>query len=680
MTGPSNTESQLLQHLASQVKASEKRLSLIIERSPDAYVIVDDRGMIQFVNRAAVEMFGVEERALLERPFGLPIVVGETTAVDIVRPGGKGLVAEMRVVETDWADKKAHIAVLHDITERKRAEAEHEKTQAKLRLAAEVARLGFWEWAPRTNEVYFSPEWKKQLGYGADELPDRFEEFASRLHPDDRANTLTAQLDFTGTAEPVLEMEYRLWHKAGGYRWIAARMVRIHDEAGRLTRLLGTHLDITEHKEIEERVRQISLHDPLTGLPNRALLYEFAEHLLSGARREGKCSAFLFVDLDRFKPINDTFGHAVGDSVLKEVANRLRQCVRGSDLVARLGGDEFLVVLPHVSGEEDAAKAAVHALESLRRGFHVDDLELTVTPSIGIAMFPHDGERVDELIKNADTAMYQVKENRKNDFQFFRRELNEHAQEALRLESRLRSGLAQQEFVLFYQAVMDTETGAVVGAEALLRWPAMQVGPGQFIPVAEKAGFMSTLGEWVVREACRQQREWRDNGLPSFPVAVNVSPLQFRDKHFARRVRNALADAGLAADDLRLEMTESTVMRDVEEATRILDALRELGVKVALDDFGTGYSSLSHLSVLPIDILKLDPSFVQGVGRNGACLAVAEAILALGKSLGLEIVAEGVESADALDYLRTRQCRRAQGFYFCQPMPAAEFEEWFRGR
>ncbi len=640
MTGPSNTESELLQHLASQVKASEKRLSLIIDRSPDAYVIVDDRGMIQFVNRAAVEMFGAEERALRERPFGLPIVVGETTAVDIVRPDGKALVAEMRVVETDWADKKAHIAVLHDITERKRTEREHEKTQAKLRLAAEVARLGFWEWAPRTNEVYFSPEWKKQLGYGADELPDRFEEFASRLHPDDRAHTLTAQLDFTGTAEPVLEMEYRLW----------------------------------------QRVRQISLHDPLTGLPNRALLYEFAEHLLSGARREGKCSAFLFVDLDRFKPINDTFGHAVGDSVLKEVANRLRQCVRGSDLVARLGGDEFLVVLPHVSGEEDAAKAAVHALESLRRGFHVDDLELTVTPSIGIAMFPHDGERVDELIKNADTAMYQVKENRKNDFQFFRRELNEHAQEALRLESRLRSGLAQQEFVLFYQAVMDTETGAVVGAEALLRWPAMQVGPGQFIPVAEKAGFMSTLGEWVVREACRQQREWRDNGLPSFPVAVNVSPLQFRDKHFARKVRNALADAGLAADDLCLEMTESTVMRDVEEATRILDALRELGVKVALDDFGTGYSSLSHLSVLPIDILKLDPSFVQGVGRNGACIAVAEAILALGKSLGLEIVAEGVESADSLDYLRTRQCRRAQGFYFCQPMPAAEFEEWFRGR
>jgi PAS domain S-box-containing protein len=491
-----------VRELVAQLAASETRLRSLIERSPDAFVIVDGAGVVQFVNPAAVALFGVKDSQLVGRPFGLPVTAGHTTDVDIVSRHGEVLVAEMRVVETEWNGKKAHVAVLRDITERSRAaqsmrenekrltlamdvagldfwdidlptgrvigdeklvarlgygrsdvepwreawgrlvhpddeprarqafedhlqgktptfrtefrlraksgewrwvlfqgevverhpdgvaqrvigvteditERKHvaqdlEATQAKLRLAAAVARLGFWEWDPQTNAVYFSSEWKKQLGYAEDELPERFEEFVSRLHPLDRERTLTEQLRLAGIQRSGLELEYRLRHKDGTYRWIASRLVHIRGEAGQLVTLMGTHLDITERKEVEERIRVMSQHDPLTGLPNRALLYEFADHLLAAAHRDGTRAAFLFVDLDRFKPINDTYGHDVGDAVLKAVAKRLTECVRDGDLVARLGGDEFLAVLSQIKNGEDAAKAARHVLDRLGRPYHLN--------------------------------------------------------------------------------------------------------------------------------------------------------------------------------------------------------------------------------------------------------------------------------------------------------------------
>ncbi|ANQ85712.1 hypothetical protein dqs_2682 [Azoarcus olearius] len=434
--------------------------------------------------------------------------------------------------------------------------------------------------------------------------------------------------------------------------------------------------DITERKAAE----RIAQHDPLTGLPNRALLYEFAEHLLAAATRERAGAAVLFVDLDRFKPINDTYGHQIGDAVLKQVATRLGECIRGGDLIARLGGDEFLAVLAKIGRAEDAASVARHALDHLRQPYRVDGLELTVTPSIGISLFPQDGEEIEELIRNADAAMYHAKENGQNDFQFFRAEFNDRMREALRIESRLRQGLADREFVLFYQPVVDTETVEVVGAEALLRWPAMNSEPGQFIPVAEKAGMIRPLGNWVLQEACRQQREWADKGGPSVPIAVNVSPLQFRQKNFVASVGDALQRNGLSPASLRVEVTEGTLMADAEAARHILSGLQAIGVKVALDDFGTGYSSLGYLSRLPIDILKLDQTFVQGIGRHDASTAVVEGIIALGRSLGLEVIAEGVESAEVAAFLREHHCDRSQGFHFSPPMPPEQFERWWADR
>lgn len=670
-----------VRELTAQLATSEARLHSVIEHSPDAFVIVDETGVITFVNSAAAALIGVDKIRLVGRLFGLPLIAGETTDVDIVSRHGPALIAEMRVLKTEWDGKRAQLAVLRDVTERRRAEQALRENEKRLTLAMEVAKLSFWDIDLRTGRVIDDEKLLDALGYRRSEIEPTRQAWEALLHTEDLPRVQQALEAHLQGVTRVYRQQFRMRTKTGEWRWILAQgEVVERAPAGDPLRVIGVSEDITVRRETEERLRQLSQLDPLTRLPNRGLLYEFAEHLLSSATRDGTLTAFLFVDLDRFKPINDTYGHGVGDAVLKEVAKRLNESVRGGDLAARLGGDEFMVVLGNLHNEEDAAKAARHALKSLGRPYEINGLSLIVTPSIGISLFPQDGERIDDLIKNADVAMYQAKEGGKNDFQFFRQMFNERAHEALRLESRLREGLARHEFTLFYQPVVDTETNAVVSAEALLRWPVMDAGPDIFIPVAEKAGFMRTLGNWVLTEACRQQREWHDRGLPSFPLAVNVSPIEFRQKHFAESVGAALEESGLSAGDLCMEVTESAVMRDVDEAAAVLRALHGMGIKVALDDFGTGYSSLSYLSRLPIDTLKLDQSFIKGIGHKGADTAITEGIIGLGRSLGLDVIAEGVESAAALDFLRGHRCRHCQGFYFCRPMPANEFEQWYGRR
>jgi diguanylate cyclase (GGDEF)-like protein/PAS domain S-box-containing protein len=679
---PGTGSSPLVRELTLQLSASEVRLHNIIERSPDAFVITDSQGTIQFANQAAFALFGKPESALVGRSFGLPVVAGETAEVDIVSARNEAQVAEMRVVETEWDGKKAYIAVLRDITERSRVERVLKENEKRLTLAMEAAQLGFWDIDLRTGRVTCNDKLFTLLGYLPGEVAPRPEAWRRLVHPDDLPRVEQAFDEHLRGKTPVFRIECRLRAKSGTWSWVFSQgEVMERSLGGEPLRMIGVTENIDERKEVAEKMRHVLQHDPLTGLANRALLYEFGERVLSSARRGGRGCAFLFVDLDRFKPINDTYGHDVGDAVLKEVARRLATCVRSEDLVGRLGGDEFLTVLSHIRNGEDAAKVARHVLHRLDRPYLVDSLLLHVSPSIGISLFPQDGHSVDALIKNADTAMYHAKKSGRDNFQFFKKEFNERASQALKIESRLHSGLKQQEFVLFYQPVLDTETQAIVGAEALLRWPAMNALPEQFIAVAETAGFMPTLGEWVMQQACRQLRAWRDKGFLSFPVAIKVSPTQFRQKNFARSVGDALEQACLSAEDLCLEMTESTVMKSVDEAAGVLSSLKELGVKVGLDDFGTGYSSLSDLSRLPIDILKLDQSFVQAIGRNGARGgAMADGIIALGRALGLEVSAEGIESAESLAFLKARHCRRGQGFHFCRPLPVREFEQWSRAR
>ncbi len=431
-----------------------------------------------------------------------------------------------------------------------------------------------------------------------------------------------------------------------------------------------------ERRANQEKLHRLAFHDPLTGLPNRARFAERLDDAIAQARRSGRIFAVLFIDLDHFKYINDSLGHVVGDRLLQAVGARLTRCVRQTDTVARLGGDEFIVLLPDIGRIEQAARLAEKLCTVISgEQYDIEGRELRINPSIGISIYPDDGEDAIGLIKNADAAMYHAKEMGRNNYQFYTRDMNAKAFAVLSMEHSLRRALECSEFVLHYQPQIDLE-GRVVGMEALVRWQHPEhglVSPGQFIPLAEERGLIVPIGDWILREACRQNRAWQDAGLPRIPVAVNVSALQFRQPEFPGKVAQALADTGLAPDCLELEITESVIMHGAEEAVNTMRSLKAMGLKLSIDDFGTGYSSLSYLKQFPIDRLKLDQSFVRGIPSSADDAAIAAAVLGMAKALKLKVIAEGVETREQLAFLRTRECDEMQGFYFSRPLPAEDF-------
>jgi diguanylate cyclase (GGDEF)-like protein len=448
-------------------------------------------------------------------------------------------------------------------------------------------------------------------------------------------------------------------------------------------------------------------HDFLTGLPNRMLLNDRVSQAIALARRHKKHAAVLFLDLDGFKHINDSLGHGVGDKLLQSIATRLVACVRGADTVSRQGGDEFVVLLSEVEESEDAAIAAtrivravagthsvnqhdVHIdvataagrmLQAVAEPHSVDHHNLHVTASIGVSVYPDDGVDAETLIKNADTAMYQAKENGRQSFQFFKPAMNIRAVERQSIEEGLRSALERQEFALHYQPIIDLTTGTIVGAEALIRWTHPTRGmipPVQFIPVAEDCGLMLPIGKCVLREACRQAQAWVEAGFPMRTIAVNVSAMEFRDENLLKNLLAILSETGLDPSLLKLELTESVLMKRPEAAAFILQTLRGHGVRVAMDDFGTGYSSLAYLQKFPLDTLKIDQSFVRQIGTAGANTSIVTAVIGMAQNLNLRVTAEGVETLEQLEFLRARRCDAAQGYYFSRPVPAEEFEKLLR--
>ncbi|QDZ29371.1 bifunctional diguanylate cyclase/phosphodiesterase [Noviherbaspirillum sp. UKPF54] len=448
---------------------------------------------------------------------------------------------------------------------------------------------------------------------------------------------------------------------------------------GGVSDLVGFVLDISERKQAEERIRQAALHDPLTGLPNRGLLVDCAKRFFARAKRANCHSAVLFVDLDRFKPINDNYGHEAGDEVLREVARRITRCTRADDMAFRLGGDEFLLLLPEIDNDANAGEVARHMAACVNRPYHVNGLELSISASVGISIYPRDGEELDILVNNADAAMYQAKQAGRNGIQFYSQELAAESKLQSRLEEQVRAALAHDTFELFYQPVIDMRTSHLIGVEALVRWPHADIGPDRFVPIAESTGQINRLGEWVIVEACRQHKKWLERGLPAIPIAVNVSAVQLRNHDFAEQFANVIVDCGLNMAALQVEVTETALMENLDRAIEVLMQLRRLGVKIALDDFGTGYSSLNYLSRLPINKIKVDKSFVQRLGHDTASQAITQAIIALGRSLKLEVVAEGIESEATLQYLRKQGCSHAQGYHVCKPVDAETFEAWYQG-
>jgi diguanylate cyclase (GGDEF)-like protein/PAS domain S-box-containing protein len=452
----------------------------------------------------------------------------------------------------------------------------------------------------------------------------------------------------------------------------------IRDRSGRVTGAVIVFHDVSAARAMSREMSHSAEHDVVTSLPNRLLLNDRISQAIALARRQNRPIAVIFLDLDHFKYINDSLGHAVGDKLLQSVSKRLLAGVRASDTVSRQGGDEFVILLSEITYPEDAATSARKILLSLNALHSVEEHELHIDASIGISIYPEDGEDAETLIRNADMAMYHAKEHGRNNCQFFKAEMNLKAVERQSLEAGLRLALEREEFLLHYQPKINLETGEITGVEALIRWRQRERGlvpPSQFVPVAEDCGLILPIGRWVLREACRQARAWQDVGLPPLPIAVNVSAVEFRKKGFVSAVRAILSETGLDPRHLELELTEGVLMEDVESTASVLRALKLLGVHLAVDDFGTGYSSLSYLRQFPIDVLKIDQSFIRQISADPDDSKIVTAIINLGKSLKLLVVAEGIETREQLAFLRARHCAEGQGYLFSQPVSAGEITD-----
>ena len=446
---------------------------------------------------------------------------------------------------------------------------------------------------------------------------------------------------------------------------------------------VATYTDITERKQTEARMRHLAVHDVLTSLPNRTLFLDRLRQALLSARRFQRGVTVLFVDLDRFKDINDHFGHDVGDLMIQEMGQRLSRIIRDSDTAARLGGDEFAIIQTDVQNIEDTIVLAQRIIDELAQPFDCRGIRLHSTASVGITLFPEDGENPEQLVKNADMAMYAAKAEGRNNYRFFLPSMHERVKERKTIEEDLRNALEQDQLELYYQPKVDCRTERVVGAEALVRWNHPQRGlilPGEFISVAEECGLINRLGAWVLQRACKQTRAWRDSLFSDFRIAVNLSPAQFQDAELVNSVTQIVKETSLPAGTLELEITESILMNNPEKAVSTLEELKELGVLIAIDDFGTGYSSLNYLKRFPVTSIKIDRSFVNDIHVDVDDKAIVDAVIGLGHSLNLEVVAEGVEEIEQLVYLQEKGCNFIQGYLFSKPLPASAFENWVNER
>ena len=567
------------------------------------------------------------------------------------------------------------------------------KHQASLENAQRIAHLGGWDWDLQRNEIYWSAETFRILGFPTDGITPGFDEFLARVHPEDRPDTEEAmrQLLQSGNFQGKT---VRIVRPDGSLRHVQLQGLASLDAAGTICQILGTIQDVTELKEAEQRIRYLAYYDGTTGLPNRQFFLERLHHALVVCRRHDRQLAVLCLDLDQFKRINDTLGHTAGNELLVAVARRLSDVVRSEDMiartdadednaVARLDGDEFSLLIADLKHFHDAAKVARRLLEELRKPFRAANQEVFVSASLGMALFPSDGEDADTLIKNAGAAMHFAKDQGRDNYQFYSRTMNATALEKLAMESQLRRAMERNEFVLYYQPKIHTSTGEIVGLEALIRWRHPELGlvaPNQFIPLAEETGLIISIGDWVLREACMQNRSWQNEGLPIVHVAVNIASLHFRQGGLMQSVGAALKATGLDPVCLELEVTESMLMQSVDTTLKTLHQLKDTGVRLAIDDFGTGYSSLAYLKRFPLDTLKIDRSFIKDLPRDAEDAAIAKAIIAMAHSLRLEVVAEGVESAEQLAFLQQHGCELVQGFLFSRPVASTEIPALLAGK
>ena len=681
---------------------SQKFLSTIFDSIHDPFCIIDRDYSIVKANGAYADLKGKERDELIRRTCFETLenreVICEGCVVEktfrshdpcskdklLALPDGRRMWLEIYTYPVLDAEGQASHVVEYtrDITERKLAEEEIKESKERYELAARGANDGLWDWDLKSNKIFYSHRWKSMLGYSGDDIGDSPEEWLDLVHGDDRKQLEAKIASHIDGHAPHFESEFRLLHKDGTYRWLLSRGLAVRDEARKAYRLVGSQTDITERKVAEEQLLYDAFHDALTGLPNRALFIDRLEHIIRGIRRRRNylCSV-LFLDIDRFKVINDSLGHMIGDQLLVAVSQRLVRCLRPDDTVARFGGDEFAVLLDDVRDIDEVSQIVERIQNGLASPFHVGGSEIFTTASIGVAMSSAEYDKPEHMLRDADIAMYQAKAHGKACYEVFDKKMYASITERLQLETDLRSAVEHLQFLIHYQPIMNLKTDRVIGFEALVRWKHPRRGliyPLEFIPLAEETGLIFPVGQWVLRESCRQIKAWqaRYPSDPPLKLSVNISTKQLSQPDLAVRVGDILSETGLAPTSLALEVTESMIMDNPEAATALMLQLRDLGVHIHIDDFGTGYSSLSYLHRFPVNALKIDRSFVARMFVNNENFEIVRTIVTLAQNLDLDLIAEGLELSEQLTQLKDLKCHYGQGFLFSYPLEPNAIESW----
>lgn len=691
------------QQLAKTLQSSRIDYDLLSDLSHTGLLFFDEHGIASATNESLCAITGHSREKLLQldwydlldnhdqtlffRHWQNALNKGKEfeLKVHIMRADGEKRYCKINIViQPEQSQYNRVVAVFFDITEPTRIQTQLNNSERLWKFALEGNDQGIWEWDVETDEMFLSQKWRQMLGYQDIKLSNTIQQWYKLIHPDDIEPTKAAINNLLEKISNHMECEHRLQTSDGGYIWFFVRaMVMEQDTFGRPRKIIGVHTDISEQKSQQEQIHHLAYHDTLTDLPNRMFLQEEVKLRLSIMKRYQHHGALLFLDLDRFKVVNDTMGHHKGDLLLQKVAERISACIRSGDLLARLGGDEFAILLGQQTDNRHEIANHAHLLaekilDTVSGVFDLGSKHVTTGASIGITIFPGDGEDFDELLRHADAAMYKAKKQGRNCFQYYERSLEDEIQKHMQLENELRAAISNKELVVYFQPKVCLEKGMVHGAEALVRWQkpdGQLVSPLDFIPIAEETGLIIPLGDWVLLDVLEKMSQWIQ--LPQFQsfqrVAVNVSAKQFQDQQFIYRLKLLLNKHSNLAHRLELEITESAFIHNLEDTILRMNELKKLGITFALDDFGTGYSSLAFLKQLPVDVLKIDRAFINDIETDEGDAALVKATISMAKALDLKVVAEGVENLIQMNFLQRNGCEYFQGYLFSPPVSADQF-------
>ena len=683
-----------------QTTVSKSYLDKILISLVDSLIVISPDGTIQKVNGATSKLLGYQESELINQNIKL-ILADKALSIEklisqkvdnhetfyLTKEGRKIPIAfSSSVLLKEENSPEAIVCLARDITQKHISEKALRESEKRYALAARAANDGLWDWNLVSNQIYFSPRWKSLLGYKDEAIANIPDEWFKRVHPNHLERVSQAIMSYLRNPRSPLEISYPMLHRDKSYRWMLCRAIAVTNDQGAICRLTGSQTDITSSRLAEEKLRHQALYDELTGLPNRSFFLERLNKLFELYRKgQDRMFAVLFIDLDSFKKINDSLGHLAGDELLIAFSRSLKECVRSKDTLARLGGDEFAILVYPIQELSNATNLAERIAQKLEKPLQLMGRELFVTASIGIAPSTNEYSQVEDLLRDADTAMYRAKASGKGRYTVFQPEMYLEAVNALDLENDLRRAVERREFQVLYQPIVKLSNRQIVGFEALVHWQHPDgyiVAPGEFIPVAEETGLIVPLGYQVMEQACLQMRQWQEKFrvAQTMTISVNFSPVQLKQSepnnpaNCLEKIEKIVEKTGLDPHCLKLEITESTIMESLERASSLIENIKTLGIKLSMDDFGTGYSSLNYLHKLPLDTLKIDRSFVKELGIDSHKLSLTQTIVELAQNLKMDVIAEGVETEEQEAILTEINCEYGQGYLFSKPVSCTDVE------